>query len=78
ESEAASQVERSSFGRAILEMVIWLLPIPVPGCSHHYKYSLYYGKVGRCLVGYDNERPKGIIATKMEKSCLTTLAALIN
>jgi len=42
---------------AILEMVIWLLP--VPGCSHHYKYSLYYGKVGRRLMGYDNERLKG-------------------
>ena len=44
---------------AILEMVIWLLPIPVPGCSHHYKYRLYYGKAGKRLVGYDNERPKG-------------------
>jgi hypothetical protein len=44
---------------AILEMVIWQLPEPVKGCSHSYKYRLYYGKVGVRLVGYDNERPKG-------------------
>jgi hypothetical protein len=44
---------------AILEMVIWQLPNPVPGCSHFYKYRLYYGKGGKRLVGYDNERPKG-------------------
>jgi len=40
-------------------MVIWQLPEPVPGCSHSYKYRLYYGKAGTRLVGYDNERPKG-------------------
>jgi hypothetical protein len=44
---------------AILEMVIWHLPEPVPGCRHPFKYRLYYGKAGRRLVGYDNERPKG-------------------
>lgn len=44
---------------AIVEVVIWLLPEPVPGCSHPYKYRLYYGKSGTRLVGYDNERPKG-------------------
>jgi hypothetical protein len=44
---------------AIVEMVIWLLPEPVPGCSHPYKYRLYYGRSGTRLVGFDNERPKG-------------------
>jgi hypothetical protein len=44
---------------AILEMVIWRLPEPVPGCDHFYKYRLYYGRYGVRLVGYDNERPKG-------------------
>ena len=44
---------------AIVEMVVWLLPEPVPGCSHAYKYRLYYGKDGIRIVGYDNERPKG-------------------
>lgn len=44
---------------AILEMVIWDLPAPVEGCSHSYKYRLFYGYAGNRVVGYDNERPKG-------------------
>ncbi len=44
---------------AIVEMVIWQLPKPVLGCSHSYKYRLYYGKCGIRIVGFDNERPKG-------------------
>ncbi len=44
---------------AIVEMVIWQVPEPVPGCSHDYKYRLYYGKSGIRIIGYDNERPKG-------------------
>ena len=44
---------------AIVEMVIWQLPKPVLGCSHSYKYRLYYGKNGIRIVGFDNERPKG-------------------
>jgi Family of unknown function (DUF6516) len=44
---------------AILEMVIWKLPEPVLGSLHSYKYRLYYGKAGRRLVGFDNERNKG-------------------
>ena len=44
---------------AILEIVVWLLPKPVDGCSHPYKYRLYYGNGGQRIVGYDNERPKG-------------------
>jgi Family of unknown function (DUF6516) len=44
---------------AIVEMVIWQVPEPVPGSKHRYKYRLYYGKSGVRLVGYDNERLKG-------------------
>ena len=44
---------------AIVEMVIWQLPKPVLGCSHSYKYQLYYGKSGIRIIGFDNERPKG-------------------
>ena len=44
---------------AIVEMVLWALPEPVPGCSHPYKYRLFYGRNGRRIVGFDNERPKG-------------------
>lgn len=43
----------------ILEIVVWRLPVPVAGCSHPFKYRLFYGYPGQRLVGYDNERPKG-------------------
>ena len=44
---------------AIVEMVIWDVPVPVVGSRHGYKYSLFYGRDGRRIVGFDNERPKG-------------------
>jgi len=44
---------------AIQEMVIWRLPSPDPERPHGLKYSLYYGKDGKRIVGYDNERGKG-------------------
>ena len=44
---------------AILEVVIWSVPRPVPGSSHVYKYRLFYGYPGQRVIGYDNERPKG-------------------
>lgn len=44
---------------AIVEMVIWRVPQPVAGSGHGFKYRLYYGKGGKRIVGYDNERGKG-------------------
>lgn len=44
---------------AILEMTIWEVPTPVPGSNHRLKYSLFYGRPGQRLAGYDNERGKG-------------------
>ena len=44
---------------AIQEIIIWLLPAPVPPAMHRFKYRLFYGFPGRRLVGYDNERGKG-------------------
>ena len=44
---------------AIIEMAIWLVPKPVAGSKHAFKYSLFYGYPGRRVVGYDNERGKG-------------------
>jgi hypothetical protein len=44
---------------AIVEMVIWLVPSPVPPSAHKLKYSLFYGRPGVREVGYDNERGKG-------------------
>jgi hypothetical protein len=44
---------------AISEMKLWLLPNPVSGSAHRFKYSLFYGYPGRRAIGYDNERGKG-------------------
>lgn len=44
---------------AIVEMVIWKVPIAIAGSRHGYKYRLYYGRDGKRIVGYDNERGKG-------------------
>ncbi len=46
-------------GGAIVEMVIWDLPRPVPASQHKFKYRLYFGRGGKRIVGYDNERGKG-------------------
>lgn len=44
---------------AFVEIVIWHVPEPVPGSSHHYKYSLVLVAGDRCVLRYDNERGKG-------------------
>jgi Family of unknown function (DUF6516) len=44
---------------AIVEMVLWRVPTPVPPTTHGLKYSLFYGRLGAREVGYDNERGKG-------------------
>lgn len=43
----------------IVEMRIWKLPAPDPERPHGLKYRLFYGRRGRRLIGYDNERGKG-------------------
>jgi len=43
----------------IVEMKIWEIPQSVPGSWHRLKYSLFYGRSGQRLVGYDNEQSKG-------------------
>ena len=44
---------------AIVEMAIWRLPEKTVERPHGLKYSLYYGRDGQRIVGYDNERGKG-------------------
>lgn len=44
---------------AIMEMKLWQLSSPVRGSGHSLKYSLFYGRSGERLVGYDNEAGKG-------------------
>ncbi len=43
----------------LIEALIWQLPEPMPGCAHRFKYRLYAGHRGHCIVRYDNERGKG-------------------
>jgi hypothetical protein len=44
---------------AILELVIWKVPEPVPPIDHGYKYRAVYVVDGIRIVGFDNERGKG-------------------
>lgn len=44
---------------AIVEVVVWSVPEPVPGSTHLFKYRLFYGKDGRRIVGFDNDGGKG-------------------
>lgn len=44
---------------SIIQAVVWELPVPIMGSRHRFKYRLYYGKDGICLVRFDNEQGKG-------------------
>ena len=41
------------------EMVIWRVPVPVPGSRHFFKYRLAYVDEEGCMIRFDNERGKG-------------------
>jgi hypothetical protein len=43
----------------LAEMVIWLVPEPVRGSTHGFKYRLAQIVHGICIVRYDNEAGKG-------------------
>lgn len=65
---------------AIVEMTLWLVPKPVPGCSHPFKYSLFYDYHGQRVIGYDNERGKGghrHFEEREESYSFSTVEALI-
>lgn len=44
---------------AILELVAWRLPKPLPPSEHGYKYRAAYVVDGVRVVGFDNELGKG-------------------
>jgi hypothetical protein len=44
---------------AFAEVVVWLLPDPLPGSSHPFNYRMAYVVGDRCVVRLDNERGKG-------------------
>ena len=65
---------------AVAEEKLWLVPRIVPGSSHAFKYSLYYGQHGKRLIGYDNEAGKGDhrhYGDREEIDCFTTPEQLI-
>jgi hypothetical protein len=65
---------------AIMEMTIWRVPLPVPPATHRLKYSLFYGRPGTRLVGYDNERGKGDhrhVGTREEPYAFTSVERLV-
>ena len=43
---------------AMLRMVVWKLPEPVPPSSHLHKYRLVYLENNHRVIGFDNERGK--------------------
>lgn len=43
----------------ISEFALWLVPRPVRGSHHAFKYSLFFGRPGERLILYDNEPGKG-------------------
>lgn len=44
---------------AMVRMVIWEVPGPVPPSRHRFKYRLVYLEDGKWIIGFDNERGKG-------------------
>jgi hypothetical protein len=56
---AALLDDKRAFGSGFVQIVVWLVPGPVPPSEHPYKYRLVYVRDGKRLVGYDNERGKG-------------------
>ena len=41
------------------EVVAWVVPQPLAGCVHAYKYRLAFVAHGECVLRYDNEAGKG-------------------
>lgn len=50
--------EKKVLGEVVIEMVVWQLPRTTADRPHGYKYRLYCGRAGKCLVRYDNETGK--------------------
>lgn len=44
---------------AFVELVVWRLPLPLPGSCHSFKYRLALVVSGSCVLRYDNESGKG-------------------
>lgn len=65
---------------AIVELKLWRVPAPVRGSGHDFKYSLFYGRAGERIVGYDNEAGKGDhrhLRDREEEYAFTTIDRLL-
>ena len=65
---------------AIVEHLIWQLPVRTVERPHGLKYRLFYGYAGRRIIGYDNEHGKGDhrhYRDKEESYTFTTIETLI-
>lgn len=51
--------DRVRKGDALIERVVWIVPTPVKGCVHRFKYRLYCGRNDATVIRYDNESGKG-------------------
>ena len=52
-------LKRQNADGTIVDIKIWQLPQATIERPHGLKYSLFYGRPGRRIVGYDNEARKG-------------------
>jgi hypothetical protein len=58
----AALIQRDRFELAddrFVALVVWELPLPMPGCPHRFKYRLALIVDGVCVLRYDNEMGKG-------------------
>lgn len=73
--------QKASRAGYIREIVIWQLDKPLAGCTHRFKYRLFFGRAdGTCLVRYDNEQGKGDhrhVDDREETYCFTGIEKLL-
>jgi Family of unknown function (DUF6516) len=58
-SEPLVFLKRQNADGTIVDIKIWQLPEATAERPHGLKYSLFYGRPGERIVGYDNETGKG-------------------
>jgi Family of unknown function (DUF6516) len=52
-------LKRRNADGTIIDIKIWQLPERTKERPHGFKYSLFYGRAGERIIGYDNETGKG-------------------
>ena len=58
-AESLFKERRVLSNSSFLDLVIWRIPKPLPGCSHRFKYRLAFVVDGICILRFDNETGKG-------------------